>query len=79
MPSPNLPATSKPEAEPTTARVPLMPERSDFLEGDTPAADKVQAFLARALEASGTDAPTTAGALVPWICDALLSNNSVKA
>ena len=23
--------------------------------------------------------PTTAGALVPWICDALLSNHSVKA
>jgi hypothetical protein len=56
-----------------------VPERSDFLDGDSPAADKVAAFLARALEATGTDAPTTAGALVPWICDALLSNNSVKA
>src|SRR3954468_12291805 len=61
------------------ARVPLVPERSDFLEGDAPAAAKVEAFLARALEATGGDAPTTAGALVPWICDALLSNNSVKA
>jgi hypothetical protein len=59
--------------------VPLVPERSDFLEGDAPAAGKVEAFLARALEATGTDAPTTAGALVPWICDALLSNHSVKA
>jgi integrase/recombinase XerD len=59
-------------------RVPLLAERSDFLEGDTPAAEKVEAFLARALEASG-GAPTTAGALVPWICDALLSNHSVKA
>ena len=57
----------------------LVPERSDFLEGDAPAADKVEAFLARALEATGGDAPTTAGALVPWICDALLSNHSVKA
>ena len=56
-----------------------MPERSDFLEGDAPAAAKVEAFLARALEATGGDAPTTAGALVPWICDALLSNHSVKA
>ena len=56
-----------------------MPERTDFLEGDAPAAAKVEAFLARALEATGTDAPTTAGALVPWICDALLSNHSVKA
>ena len=26
-----------------------------------------------------SEAPTTAGALVPWICDALLSNHSVKA
>ena len=49
-----------------------MPERSDFLEGDAPAAAKVEAFLARALEATGSDAPSTAGALVPWICDALL-------
>ena len=56
-----------------------MPERSDFLEGDAPAAAKVEAFLAHALEATGGDAPTTAGALVPWICDALLSNHSVKA
>ena len=60
-------------------RTPLLPERSDFLEGDAPAAAKVEAFLARALEATGSDAPTTAGALVPWICDALLSNHSVKA
>jgi integrase/recombinase XerD len=61
------------------ARSPLVPERSDFLEGDAPAAEKVEAFLANALAATGGDAPTTAGALVPWICDALLSNNSVKA
>ena len=60
------------------ARPPLVPERSDFLEGDAPAADKVQAFLANALEASGGPA-NVAGALVPWICDALLSNHSVKA
>src|SRR5437764_5429902 len=56
-----------------------MPERSDFLEGDAPAAAKVEAFLARAFAATRSDAPTTAGALVPWICDALLSNHSVKA
>ncbi len=56
----------------------MVPERTDFLEGDAPAAAKVEAFLARALEATGSDAPTTAGALVPWICDALLSNHSVK-
>jgi hypothetical protein len=60
------------------ARVPLVPERSDFLEGDSPAAEKVEAFLAKALAATG-HANATAGALVPWICDALLSNHSVKA
>src|SRR5207237_7352543 len=80
MPSPiNVPAVPQPEAEPAPSRAPLVPERSDFLEGDAPAAAKVEAFLARALEATGTDAPTTAGALVPWICDALLSNHSLTA
>ena len=59
-------------------RVPLVPERSDFLEGDAPAENKAQAFLARALAATGTEDPTTAGALVPWICVALLSNHSVR-
>jgi site-specific recombinase XerD len=58
---------------------PLLAERTDFLEGDAPAAAKVEAFLTKALAAAGSDAPTTAGALVPWICDALLSNHSVKA
>src|SRR3954454_22384794 len=75
----NPPAVQPSEPESAPSRVPLVPERSDFLEGDTPAAAKVEAFLARDLEATGTDAPTTAGALVPWICDALLSNHSVKA
>jgi site-specific recombinase XerD len=62
----------------TPRRATLVPETSDFFDGDTPAADKVQAFLARAMEASDASA-TVAGALVPWICDALLSNHSVKA
>src|SRR3954453_13231966 len=75
----DIPAPPQPEAELVPTRPPLVPERSDFLEGDAPAADKVQAFLANALAATGTHAPTTAGALVPWICDALLSNHSVKA
>jgi site-specific recombinase XerD len=60
-------------------RAPLVPERSDFLEGDAPAADKIEAFLSRALESVGGNADVAAGALVPWICDALLSNHSVKA
>jgi integrase/recombinase XerD len=63
---------------PPPARTALVPERSDFLDGDAPAADKVQAFLSRALDASDQSS-TVAGALVPWICDALLSNHSVKA
>ena len=75
----NLPAVPPTEAEPAPPPTPLVPERTDFLEGDAPAAAKVEAFLARALEATGSDAPSTAGALVPWICDALLSNHSVKA
>src|SRR3954453_10443283 len=79
QPPTNVPAVPQPEAELAPSRAPLVPERSDFLEGDTPAADKVEAFLAQALAATGTEAPTTAGALVPWICDALLSNHSVKA
>src|ERR1700721_135437 len=58
---------------------PLLAERTDLLEGDAPPAAKVEAFLSQALAASGGDAPTTAGALVPWICDVLLSNHSVKA
>src|SRR3954451_6381653 len=74
-----LPALPQPDAEPVPSRIPLVPERSDFLEGDAPAASKVEAFLAQALAATGTEAPTTAGALVPWICDALLSTHSVKA
>ena len=40
---------------------------------------QVEAFLTRALEATGGNAPAVGGALVPWICDALLSNHSVKA
>jgi site-specific recombinase XerC len=56
-----------------------MPERIDFLEGDEPAASKVAAFLSRALPATLSGPATTAEALVPWICDSLLSNHSVKA
>src|SRR5208282_6077183 len=73
-----LPALPQAADKASLARPPLVPERSDFFEGDAPAADKVQAFLARALEAAG-GSQDTAAALVPWICDALLSNHSVKA
>jgi site-specific recombinase XerD len=59
--------------------VPLVPERSDFLDGDAPAADKVADFLARAMPAAGVGPTTPAEALVPWVCDVLLSEHSVKA
>ena len=52
----NLPAVLPTDAEPAPPRTPLVPERTDFLEGDAPAAAKVEAFLARALEATGSDA-----------------------
>ena len=58
-PSGTEPAIVKPKAPP------LVPERTDFLEGDAPAAAKVEAFLAQALAATGGDAPTTAGAWDP--------------
>jgi len=73
QPHPHFQVPAIPPAAP-----PLVPERSDFLEGDSPAADRVASFLTRALGASdGSDKLTAA--LVPWICDALLSNHSVKA
>jgi site-specific recombinase XerD len=72
-------AVIPPEDVKPAPRTPLLAERTDFLEGDAPAASKVEAFLSQALAASGSDAPATVGALVPWICDALLSNHSVKA
>src|SRR5262249_24068826 len=65
------------EAPAVPARAPLVPEKTDFLDGDAPAAAKVEAFLARAMAAAGT--PGAGAALVPWVCDALLSNHSVKA
>lgn len=58
-------------------RSPLVPESSDFLDGDAPAAGKVATFLGDALDAASGQ--SAAAALVPWICDALQSNHSVKA
>src|SRR3974377_1123356 len=69
-----LPAGPEP-APPRTP--PLLPERTEFLDGESPAPAKVEAFLAKAFAASGSESP--AQALVPWICDALLSNPSGKA
>jgi hypothetical protein len=66
---PLVPASAK--------RSPLVPEKSDFLEGDEPAADKVAAFLEGALASVGQGGAPKA--LVPWMCDALLSEHSLKA
>jgi site-specific recombinase XerD len=81
-PPPQLPALLP--AEPVATPLPrrervLLPERSDFLEGDQPAADKVAAFLSKALDSIATNPEGTAHALVPWISDVLLSNHSIKA
>src|SRR5512135_839780 len=70
----DLPAIPPPEA--AAARpAPLLSERSDFLDGGAPAAEKVEAFLAEAFAAMGENTGRAAGALVPWICDVLLSNH----
>jgi site-specific recombinase XerD len=79
---PMLPVPLPVEAvAPSRPRCPsvLLPERSDFLEGDEPAAGKVEAFLAKALDSIAANPEGTAHALVPWICDVLLSNHSNKA
>ena len=44
-----------------------------------PAADKVEQFLSKALATIAANPDGTAHALVPWICDVLLSNHSIKA
>ena len=77
--TPSVPALPPPEAA-AAARTaaPLLSERSDFLEGDAPAARKVEAFLAEAFAAMGENTGSATAALVPWICDALLSNHSIK-
>ena len=76
---PDFPPPALPVPAPGPKRPPLVPEGSSFLEGDAPAADKVADFLARALPAAGSGATTPAEALVPWVCDVLLSEHSVKA
>ncbi len=59
-------------------RPPLVPERIDVFEGERPAEQKVSAFLARLIPAAEGAAKSPAGALVPWVCDVLLSEHSVK-
>ena len=66
------------QCAPSAPRAPLLPERSALLEGDAPAAERVEAFLAKTL-ATAAGPERAAKALVPWMCDALLSKHSLKA
>ena len=59
-----LPAVPPTDAAPPRP-APLLPERSDFLEGDSPAAEKVEAFLARAFSATGSEATSATGRWCP--------------
>src|SRR5262245_31781306 len=72
---PTAPGSREPDAPP---RPPLLPERSDFLEGARPATEKVEAFLAKTL-AAAAGPERAVKALVPWMCDVLLSKHSLKA
>ena len=49
---PSTEIATVPQADAKPPHTPLMPERTEFLEGDAPAAAKVEAFLANALAAS---------------------------
>src|SRR6266704_3398884 len=72
------PGAPLPAPSATPWRVPLLPDRFEFLEGEKTAPEKVATFLAGALAATNAAQPIAA-ALVPWICGALHSNHSVKA
>ena len=52
----DIPAVLSTDAAPPRP-APLLLERSDFLEGDAPAAEKVEAFLAQAFAATGSASP----------------------
>jgi site-specific recombinase XerD len=64
-------------ALPSPRRRALVPAY-ERIDSDAPAAEKIETFLARAMERSGGK-PDMATALVPWICDALQSGHSVNA
>ncbi len=61
---PSTEIATAPRADAKPPHTPLMPERTEFLEGDVPAAAKVEAFLANALAAS-ENSNIAAGALDP--------------
>jgi len=55
-------------------------ERETVLIGDLPVEDRVSAFLARVMPSVQPGHPATGlnAALVPWVCDVLRSEHSVK-
>lgn len=78
----NLPAANSSNEHamlPTARRHSLIPERGDFLIGDSPSSESVSRFLIAALEATESNTSQATSALVPWICDALQSGHSIKA
>jgi len=68
------------EPQREAAALPLVPETTRAIGGDMAAEMKVAAFLAGVIPAANTakTGPTPASALVPWICDVLLSDHSIK-
>jgi site-specific recombinase XerD len=58
----------------------LVPETIEVIDEEVPAEEKVAAFLARVVPLTDSDdTPRNPGsALVPWVCDALVSEHSVK-
>jgi len=60
-------------------RPPFVPERADFLEDDTPAADRQGRSLPGPRPGVSRRRIGRGGALVFWICDTLVSNYTVKA
>ena len=59
-------------------RPPLVPESVHVFEGEDPVEEKVSAFLAQVIPAAEEASGSAAGALVAWVCDVLLSDDSVK-
>ena len=70
-------ANSEPQENGLT---PLVSEQSGVIDGEAPAEERVAAFLARVMSVADLQASSRnpAAALVPWICDVLLSEHSVK-
>ena len=74
----NLPAVPPTEAEPAPPRTPWCPSGATSSKATPRPRPRSKPSWPRPWRPPAAS-PITAGALVPWICDALLSNHSVKA